>query len=215
MSPITRGPSPVGFSGLSRPRSQSLRIVVPLSRGPRHGITRPAERPHGRPPPGTSRTRPAAPARPVGAQTATHGSAEVSVASRDRAFRRDRAPRLARSGVNGARTFRRRDASGPSIPPDAVTSIGLAACRLVCAGSVPSGDLPSSTRLPGCVASGTISSLGTRCVVEAAVRFWLQPGLSKLMAMPDTQAPAATRLVVRGARTHNLKKVDVPCRTAS
>jgi excinuclease ABC subunit A len=27
--------------------------------------------------------------------------------------------------------------------------------------------------------------------------------------MPDTQVTAATRLVVRGARTHNLKSVDV------
>src|SRR5688500_7738977 len=35
-----------------------------------------------------------------------------------------------------------------------------------------------------------------------------EPG-SPAGAMPDTQVTAATRLVVRGARTHNLKSVDV------
>src|SRR3954453_17969742 len=84
---------------------------------------------------------------------------------------------------------------GPSLTPPRTPRP-----RLVCAGSVP---------LAGCRAGSHQVLLpvwdpggGRRS------RVLLQPP-GQLGAMPETSVTAATRLVVRGARTHNLKGVDV------
>src|SRR5918994_3939361 len=75
-------------------------------------------------------------------------------------------------------------------------------CRK-CALGHPVAQLPVARLCGHQVPSAVWDRCGRAC--SGAV---LQPG-SPAGAMPDTQVTAATRLVVRGARTHNLKSVDV------
>ena len=208
---MTLGPSADGIQRLARRHGPALPDRCPALPRSRRPSTAPTGRPRARAPPRTSRSRQAAAARPAGS---ANSHARLAPRRRPRAGSRVSTGSGASSGTSRWErcssvrivvmpVVHRSSRRGTSQRPRRLASSVQEVCPPPC-------DAACRSEQPVCrgVWHQVPSAVWDRCGRACSAVLLHTPG-TPAGAMPDTQVTAATRLVVRGARTHNLKSVDV------